>query len=132
MLTLRAGTVVHLKGMLFVRHYGKVPRLLWKSALFAAAAAQFVLALAPFAEGQYGTSARAHVEASGTGEHHAHNDADCTACTARGLLSSAMVPPHCSVPSLASSSLIACASAPFSDFLKESSSRPRAPPVFPA
>jgi hypothetical protein len=40
-------------------------------------------------EGRQGPDARAHVEEAGTTLHHAHNDSDCAACIARGLLASA-------------------------------------------
>lgn len=66
-----------------------LPRALWRPAIFFFAVAQFVLAFAPLMEGRFGPDARAHVEESGTNVHHAHNDADCAACTARDLMAGA-------------------------------------------
>ena len=66
-----------------------LPKALWRPAIFFFAVAQFVLAFAPLMEGRFGPDARAHVEQAGTNVHHAHNDADCAACTARGLMAGA-------------------------------------------
>lgn len=66
-----------------------LPRFLWRPAIFFFAVAQFVLAFAPLMEGRFGPDARAHTEAAGTNLHHAHNDADCVACTARALMAAA-------------------------------------------
>jgi len=66
-----------------------LPGVLWRPALFLFAVAQFLLASAPLLEGRQWRDARAHVEESGVTLHHAHNDADCAACVARGLLASA-------------------------------------------
>lgn len=66
-----------------------LPRALWRPAIFFFAVAQFVLAFAPLLEGRFGPDARAHTEAAGTNIHHAHNDADCAACTARDLMAAA-------------------------------------------
>lgn len=57
-------------------------------AAIAAAAAQLVLCTASLTEVRFGSDARAHVEASGTRLHHAHNDTDCAACAGRHLLAS--------------------------------------------
>jgi hypothetical protein len=65
-----------------------LPRTLWRGAIVFFAIAQVVLAFAPLVEGRFGPDARAHVERDGTNIHHAHNDADCTACTVRHLLDS--------------------------------------------
>ena len=69
--------------MTFVRTSKILPRALWRPAIFFFAVAQFVLAFAPLIEGRFGPDARAHVEQDGTNVHHAHNDADCAACTGR-------------------------------------------------
>jgi hypothetical protein len=57
--------------------------------MFFFAVAQFVLAFAPLMEGRFGPDARAHAEEAGTNIHHAHNEADCAACTARDLMAAA-------------------------------------------
>ena len=75
--------------MTFVPTSRMLPRALWRPAIFFFAVAQFVLAFAPLLEGRFGPDARAHTEAAGTNLHHAHNDADCAACTARGLMAGA-------------------------------------------
>jgi hypothetical protein len=75
--------------MTFVPQSKVLPRALWRPAIFFFAVAQFLLAFAPLLEGRQGPDARAHIEEAGTTLHHAHNDADCAACTARGLLASA-------------------------------------------
>jgi hypothetical protein len=75
--------------MTFVPQSRVLPRALWRPAIFFFAVAQFLLAFAPLLEGRQGPDARAHVEEAGTTLHHAHNDADCAACIARGLLASA-------------------------------------------
>ena len=74
--------------MTFVPHSRLLPRALWRPAIFFFAVAQIFLSFAPLLEGRMGPDARAHVEGGGTTLHHAHNDADCAACIARGLLSS--------------------------------------------
>jgi hypothetical protein len=56
--------------------------------MFFFAVAQIFLSFAPLLEARRGPDASAHVEESGTTLHHAHNEADCAACIARGLLSS--------------------------------------------
>lgn len=75
--------------MTFVPQSRVLPRALWRPAIFFFAVAQFLLAFAPLLEGRQGPDARAHVEEAGTTLHHAHNDAECAACIARGLLASA-------------------------------------------
>src|SRR5215212_5569176 len=75
--------------MTFVPHSRILPRALWRPAMFFFVVAQIFLSFAPVLEGRQGPNARAHVEEAGTTLHHAHNDADCAACVARGLLSSA-------------------------------------------
>lgn len=74
--------------MIFVPRSRILPRTLWRPALLFFAVAQMMLALAPIMEGRLGASTSAHVESAGTGLHHAHDDANCTACVARQLLSS--------------------------------------------
>lgn len=75
--------------MTFVPQSRVLPKVLWRPALFFFTVAQLLLAFAPLLEGRQGPDARAHVEEAGTTLHHAHNDADCAACIARGLLASA-------------------------------------------
>lgn len=75
--------------MTFVPHSRFLPRALWRPAIFLFAVAQIFLSFAPVLDGRQGPDARAHVEELGTTLHHAHNEADCAACIARGLLSSA-------------------------------------------
>lgn len=75
--------------MTFVPHSRVLPRALWRPAIFFFAVAQIFLSFAPLIEGRQGPDARAHVEESGTTIHHAHNEAACAACAARGLLGSA-------------------------------------------
>jgi hypothetical protein len=74
--------------MIFVPHSRFLPRALWRPAIFFFAVAQVFLSFAPLIEARQGPDARAHVEDLGTTLHHAHNDSDCAACIARGLLSS--------------------------------------------
>jgi hypothetical protein len=74
--------------MTFVPYSRLLPRALWRPAIFFFAVAQVFLSFAPLLEAREGPDARAHVEELGTTLHHAHNDADCAACIARGLLSS--------------------------------------------
>ena len=75
--------------MTFVPQSRILPRSLWRPAILFFAIAQVLLAFSPILEGNQGKSSRAHVEEAGTTLHHAHNEADCAACAARGLLSSA-------------------------------------------
>lgn len=57
-----------------------------------AVVAQLALVVAPLAEAWQGQDAAAHVEASGTATHYAHNDATCAACQARTLMGLAIAP----------------------------------------
>ena len=75
--------------MSFVPTSTVLPRALWRPAMFFFALAQILLAFAPLAEAKRMGDSAAHVEEAGTSLHHAHNEADCAACTARLLLSSA-------------------------------------------
>ena len=74
--------------MTFVPQSRILPRVLWRPAMLFFAVAQIFLSFAPLLEAGRGPDARSHVEDVGTTLHHAHNDADCAACIARGLLSS--------------------------------------------
>jgi len=49
-----------------------------------AVASQFVLAIAPLAEGREDRMA-SHIEAGGTQTHYAHSDANCVSCQARSI-----------------------------------------------
>ena len=73
--------------MTFVPQSRVLTRILWRPAIFFFAMAQLILAFSPLLE-KKSPDSRAHVEEAGTSVHHAHNDADCSACTARGLLAS--------------------------------------------
>jgi hypothetical protein len=73
--------------MTFVPNSSILPRSLWRPALFFFAVAQVLLAFAPLVEGQ-GRETQAHIEEAGISLHHAHNEAGCAACVARGLLAS--------------------------------------------
>jgi len=68
---------------------GRLTRILSRVAVYAVALAQMVLGVAPIIDGRAGPDARAHIEASGTRLHHAHDEADCAACLARHLLAAA-------------------------------------------
>lgn len=100
-------------------------------AAIVAAAAQIVLCSASLVETRFGPDARAHVESTGTRLHHAHNDADCAACTGRHLLASSQLEtPEPFTFSRSASALpfnakTATWTSPRSD------SRSRAPPVLP-
>ena len=96
------------------------------------AVAQIMLAFAPLAEAERASDSAAHVEEAGTSLHHAHNEADCTACVARVLLAT-------SAPASRQSFAIAVVSVSAPGAVTEalssvgtSSSRSRAPPKVPA
>ena len=72
--------------MTFVPRSSILPRVLWRPAMVFFALAQIVLAFAPLMELERSGDSRPHVEEAGTSLHHAHNEADCTACVARVLL----------------------------------------------
>ena len=115
--------------MTFVRHIRVVPPALLRPALVFVAIAQLVLAFAPLIEGQAGADARPHVEAEGTGSHHAHDAGDCTGCIVRSLVATLN---HAAHPASAShqSELLALPEQDGRiDSPSESSSRPRAPPL---
>lgn len=75
-----------------------LPRVLWRPALLFFAVSQFVLAFAPLMEGRFGPDSRAHAEQDGTNVHHAHNHADCAACTARDLMGTGEPGPRSTLP----------------------------------
>ena len=105
------------------------PSALWWLATCFLIASQLFLTSAPLMEGRFGADARPHVEAAGTSVHHAHNAADCAACAARGLLATAN---HSTPPPIGSpQSVLPAFSERYEhlEFLKESNSRPRAPPL---
>jgi hypothetical protein len=102
-------------------------RLMILLALLAALGQLAVSVIAPLGEVRTGQSAPAHVEAAGTNQHFAHNEATCVACTASTLVS---------LPSVARAVVAAIArdvepptafqrAAPHRAFLASS---PRAPP----
>jgi hypothetical protein len=63
------------------------PQRSWFFAVFAilATTAQFVVALAPLAEGRVTRTLSAHVESGGSRTHVAHNEATCASCQARSI-----------------------------------------------
>jgi hypothetical protein len=73
---------------MFFRSRTTRPRRSWLFAVLAslALAAQFVVALAPLAEGRQGRSMSAHVESGTTKGHYTHNEATCASCQARYLV----------------------------------------------
>lgn len=118
--------------MTFVPHSRVLPRALWRPALFFFAVAQIFLSFAPLFETRNGPDARAHVEEAGTKLHHAHDESDCSACLARGLLASAD-PERPSLPEVAKNVSqpvrIGSSSAESAWILH---TRSRAPPAIPA
>jgi hypothetical protein len=100
-------------------------------AAIVAAAAQIVLCSASLVETRFGPDARAHIESTGTRLHHAHNDADCAACTGRHLIASSQLEnpdPFTFSRSAAAQPFNAKAATWTSP---RSDSRSRAPPVLP-
>jgi hypothetical protein len=75
--------------MTFVPHSRVLPRALWRPALFFFALAQIFLSFGPLFEARNGPDSRAHIEEAGTRLHHTHDESDCAACVARGLLATA-------------------------------------------
>ena len=118
--------------MTFVPQSRVLPRALWRPAIFFFAVAQFFLAFAPLFEAGQGPDARAHVEEAGTTLHHAHNDADCAACTARGLMASAVPAEHPAIESSLAHSSIISTSSPKVEPVWTALSRSRAPPTLSA
>jgi hypothetical protein len=117
--------------MTFVPHSRILPRALWRPALFFFAVAQICLSFAPLFEPD-GPNARAHVEEAGTTLHHAHNEADCAACAARGLLANANIE-RPTVPAVGPvASLLVSTTALSSESAWTLHARSRAPPVLMA
>ena len=114
--------------MNFDRRSRVLPSALWLPAICFLVAAQLVLAFAPLMEGRFGADARPHVEVDGTSTHHAHNAADCAACAARGLLATANPSAPVAIESLQSVLPGLSDRDELFAFLRESQSRPRAPP----
>ncbi len=106
-------------------------RALTRAAVYAVALAQMVIGIAPIIDGRAGPDARAHIEASGTRLHHAHDEADCAACLARHLLAAADLERPQPV------SVKRSVTRPQEDFAfvlllpRSSLTRSRAPPAFP-
>ncbi len=132
MLALRTGPRYTSAGMTFVPQSRVFPRALWRPAIFFFAVAQLFLAFAPLLEGRQGSDAGAHVEEAGTTLHHAHNDADCTACTARGLIASGEPGPHPAIASNLSHAGIVSTASVAIEAVWTALSRSRAPPVLSA
>lgn len=63
---------------------GRGRAALWRFASALALLAQCWIAAAPLGEAR-GIGASAHVEASGTSQHYAHDEADCAACRTLAL-----------------------------------------------
>ena len=102
---------------------------LWKSAIWLLLAAQLFLAAGPVFEGQFGADARPHVEIAGTNAHHAHNPADCATCAARALFAVPNRVTSSNVVSLRPTAPALPERDEYLDFLRESDSLPRAPPL---
>lgn len=114
--------------MSFDHRFRVLPSALWLPAICFLAAAQLFLAFAPLMEARFGADARSHVEAAGATAHRSHN-ADCAACAARGLLAAAN---HAAQPAIKSLQSVLPGLSDRDerlDFLRESNSRPRAPPL---
>lgn len=103
---------------------------LWQTAICLLAVVQVVLAFASTLEGRYGADAKTHIEAAGTSVHHAHNPADCAACAARGLMAAANRSDNTVIESRHGVALVTPKRGDhLAEFLKGSTSRPRAPPI---
>ena len=107
----------------------RLPSTVGRAATCLLVAAQLLLAFAPLMEWQFGADARSHVEAAGTSAHHAHNPADCAACTARGLLAVVTGPIQPAIRSLRAVAAGLSERDEHLALLRESESRPRAPPI---
>lgn len=101
--------------------------LRWPAIVFFAAT-QLLLTFAPLMERELDPNGRAHVEATGTSSHHAHNPSDCAACAARTVLSPASHTPQPALESFQPLLPELSTRDEHLDFLSKSSSRPRAPP----
>jgi hypothetical protein len=106
-----------------------LPTALWLPAICFLVAAQLVLAVASWAEGRFGADARPHVEVAGANVHHAHNASECVACAARGLLAVANQTAQPAIKSHRSASPRLSERDEHLALLRESKSRPRAPPL---
>jgi hypothetical protein len=91
--------------------------------------AQLVLVLTPIIEGREGPDARAHVEQAGTRIHHAHDEADCSACTARQLLASTEVLPPTSMHLVVAANTVVGEKFESFSEVSASTTRSRAPPT---
>lgn len=91
--------------------------------------AQLVLVLTPLIEGREGPDARAHVEEAGTRIHHAHDEAYCSACTARHLLASSEVLAQEPISAASASRALVGEKVPSFRAIVSSTTRSRAPPV---
>lgn len=96
-----------------------------------AAAAQFIIAGAAFAEGKPGHDAVAHVEEAGTSLHHAHNEAKCIACVSQHLLSGAELCRSTTLAITAELTLPPTLMRDADSRVPQFFTRPRAPPAFP-
>lgn len=114
--------------MTFVPQSRVLPRVLWRPAIFFFAMAQLVLAFSPLLE-KKSPDSRAHIEEAGTAAHHAHNDAECSACTARGLLASSEAARPERPEFSRHDSLLVETAAPSHESAWALHSRSRAPPV---
>jgi len=115
--------------MTFVPQSRLLPRALWRPAIFFFAVAQIFLSFAPLLEGRQGPDARAHVEEAGTTLHHAHNDANCAACTARGLAASPEPNAHPTIATTLANSSITSTASPMVESVWTALTRSRAPPL---
>jgi len=113
------------------RSFRVFPRALGRAAVYAVAIAQMVLGIAPIIDGRAGPDARAHIEASGTKLHHAHDETDCAACLARHLLAATEIERPQAV------TVVRSATRAYDDvsfvlrLSRSSLTRSRAPPAFP-
>ncbi|HUQ99228.1 MAG TPA: hypothetical protein VM166_07230 [Gemmatimonadaceae bacterium] len=115
--------------MILARHTRSLPSVIRLPLVCLLVVAQVLLAFAPVSEGRFGPDARPHVEAGGTAAHHAHDASHCAACVARGLLSTTEISSRVAVdPEPARAFARAFRETRF-DSLRESTSRPRAPPL---
>ena len=117
-----------MKGVLIpLRTTGRWRGPLWRFATALALLAQCWIAVAAFGDAR-GLGASAHVEASGTNLHYAHDEADCAACRTLALNALPLAP---IVPSLGAS-LLPTAIAPLRPLAPRaqriSHTRTRAPP----
>lgn len=113
------------------RPFRVFPRALGRLAVCAVAIAQMVLGIAPVIDGRAGPDARAHIEASGTRLHHAHDEADCAACLARHLLATTDIERPQAVGVVRSAARTYNDVAFVPGLSPSSLTRSRAPPAFP-